>query len=279
MIPGLEDHAFRDEHWERLDAVGTIVDRRAARARSTTTAPARCWPRPTCCSVTGAARRSPPRRWPGRPKLRLFAYAAGTVKWQVVDAVWDRDLIVTSAAAANAVPVAEYTVAMIVLANKGVPLFAARERDPDANVPLTRHVVEPGQEGRAGRRIAGGSPRHRAAAQLRPRGGGGRPVPRSGRGRPAGRRAHGARRAVRVVRRAQPARPRDRLDPGHDRRRAAGAAAQGRVPHQHRSGPARRPRRAAGRARERAAGGGARRDRARAAAGRLALAPAAQRGR
>ena len=27
MMPGLDDHAFRDEHWQRLDAVGTIIDR------------------------------------------------------------------------------------------------------------------------------------------------------------------------------------------------------------------------------------------------------------
>ena len=79
------------------------------------------------------------------PRLALFAYAAGTVKWQVVDAVWARDLVVTSAAAANAIPVAEYTVAMIVLANKGVPLFAARERDPAAVVPLSQPVSNLGK--------------------------------------------------------------------------------------------------------------------------------------
>src|SRR4029077_455526 len=58
----------------------------------------------------------------------------------------ERGLVVTSAAAANAVPVAEYTVAMIVLANKGVPLFAARERDPDAVVPLSHRVSNLGKK-------------------------------------------------------------------------------------------------------------------------------------
>ena len=70
------------------------------------------------------------------------------MKWQVVDAVWERDLVVTSAAAANAVPVAEYTVAMIVLANKGVPLFAARERDPDA-----RRAAEPSTSSNLGKKV------------------------------------------------------------------------------------------------------------------------------
>ncbi|MEZ5246845.1 MAG: hydroxyacid dehydrogenase [Acidimicrobiales bacterium] len=54
------------------------------------------------------------------PKLRMFAYAAGTVKWYAIDEIWDRDLVVTSGAGANAEPVAEYTLAMILLANKRV---------------------------------------------------------------------------------------------------------------------------------------------------------------
>jgi phosphoglycerate dehydrogenase-like enzyme len=70
------------------------------------------------------------------PRLRLFAYAAGTVKWQITDAVWERDVLVTSAAAANALPVAEYALAMILLANKGVLLFRERLRDPEARVPV-----------------------------------------------------------------------------------------------------------------------------------------------
>ncbi len=70
------------------------------------------------------------------PELRLFAYGAGTVKWQVTDAVFERGIVVTSAAAANAVPVAEYTVAAILLANKGVFVVRERQRDPEAHLPL-----------------------------------------------------------------------------------------------------------------------------------------------
>ena len=43
-------------------------------------------------------------------------------------------------------PVAEYTVAMIVLANKGALLFAARERDPDAVVPLSHRISNLGKK-------------------------------------------------------------------------------------------------------------------------------------
>lgn len=54
------------------------------------------------------------------PRLGLFAYAAGTVKMTLSDAVWDRGIRVTSGANANAEPVAEFTLAAILFANKGV---------------------------------------------------------------------------------------------------------------------------------------------------------------
>ena len=54
------------------------------------------------------------------PQLGLFAYAAGTVKMTLTDAVWDRGIRVTSGANANAEPVAEFTLAAVLFANKGV---------------------------------------------------------------------------------------------------------------------------------------------------------------
>ena len=54
------------------------------------------------------------------PRLGLFAYAAGTVKMTLTDAVWDRGIRVTSGANANAEPVAEFTLAAVLFANKGV---------------------------------------------------------------------------------------------------------------------------------------------------------------
>lgn len=52
------------------------------------------------------------------PRLRAILHAAGTVKGHVDEAAWERGIRVCSAAAANAVPVAEYTVAAILLAGK-----------------------------------------------------------------------------------------------------------------------------------------------------------------
>ncbi|MFI8869180.1 hydroxyacid dehydrogenase [Streptomyces sp. NPDC053707] len=54
------------------------------------------------------------------PALRAVVHTAGTVRGHVTDACWDRGIEVSSAAAANALPVAEYTVAMILLSGKRV---------------------------------------------------------------------------------------------------------------------------------------------------------------
>ncbi|MFE3138453.1 hydroxyacid dehydrogenase [Streptomyces scopuliridis] len=60
------------------------------------------------------------------PRLRAVLHAAGTVKSLVSEAGWRRGLLVSSAAEANALPVAEYALGMILLAGKD--LFAQRER-------------------------------------------------------------------------------------------------------------------------------------------------------
>lgn len=134
MLDGLVDHAFSGEHLDRLRKCGELLDPkplhdfsepRAQRLLAEAEILVGHWGCPTL--TEDVLRRA--------PQLRMFAYAAGTVKWQVTDAVWERDLLVTSAAAANAVPVAEYTVAMVLLAGKGVLLSRELQRDPAANVP------------------------------------------------------------------------------------------------------------------------------------------------
>ncbi len=69
------------------------------------------------------------------PALRAIHHAAGTVKEHLDAEVWRRGIRVTTAAAANAVPVAEYTLAMILLEGKGVAAAAAaHRRDPSADL-------------------------------------------------------------------------------------------------------------------------------------------------
>src|SRR5687767_2584461 len=55
------------------------------------------------------------------PRLRLVAHSAGSVKAIVTEALYDRGVKVTTAAAANAPPVAETTVAMMVVMLKRIP--------------------------------------------------------------------------------------------------------------------------------------------------------------
>ncbi|WPJ96954.1 hydroxyacid dehydrogenase [Coraliomargarita algicola] len=52
------------------------------------------------------------------PKLKAFFYGAGSVRSFVTDAFWERDITLTSAYKANAVPVADYTMASVIFALK-----------------------------------------------------------------------------------------------------------------------------------------------------------------
>ncbi|MFF9814903.1 hydroxyacid dehydrogenase [Streptomyces sp. NPDC014006] len=60
------------------------------------------------------------------PRLRAVVHTAGSVRGHVTDACWERGIEVSSAAAANALPVAEYTLSMILLTGKRA-LERARE--------------------------------------------------------------------------------------------------------------------------------------------------------
>lgn len=75
------------------------------------------------------------------PRLGLFAYAAGTVKGTVSDAVFERGVRVTSGARANAEPVAEFTLAAILWANKGVLWRRVHDR-PAGDLPLVAPAAD-----------------------------------------------------------------------------------------------------------------------------------------
>ncbi|CAM5451982.1 glycerate dehydrogenase [Streptomyces abikoensis] len=60
------------------------------------------------------------------PRLRVVVHAAGSVKPLVTEGVWERGIVVSSAAEANAGPVADFTLAVIALAAKGaLPMASA----------------------------------------------------------------------------------------------------------------------------------------------------------
>ncbi|MCS0602620.1 hydroxyacid dehydrogenase [Streptomyces sp. LP11] len=98
------------------------------------------------------------------PRLRAVVHAAGSVKHHVTDAVWKRGITVSSAADANAVPVAEFTLAAVLFAGKRV-FHVAREyahtRTPPSLLPYYRghgnyrRTVGVVGASRVGRRVLG----------------------------------------------------------------------------------------------------------------------------
>ncbi|MFE9445812.1 hydroxyacid dehydrogenase [Streptomyces sp. NPDC006602] len=83
------------------------------------------------------------------PRLRAVLHAAGSVRDLLAPAVWGRGITVSSAVQANALPVAEYTLAAILLSGKDA--FGLRERF------RTEHVFPPSgaywRVGNLGRRV------------------------------------------------------------------------------------------------------------------------------
>lgn len=68
--------------------------------------------------------------------LKLVAHAAGSVKHLIGSLVFEKGIAVTNAAAANAVPVAEYALAAILFANKSVFRFAQLYRQQRRSLEL-----------------------------------------------------------------------------------------------------------------------------------------------
>ena len=82
------------------------------------------------------------------PALRAVVHAAGGVKGHVTDACWERGLRVSTAAGANAAPVAEYTLAHILLANKAAERLRVAYRDRQAPIDLIAEVASAGNLGK-----------------------------------------------------------------------------------------------------------------------------------
>jgi phosphoglycerate dehydrogenase-like enzyme len=82
------------------------------------------------------------------PALRAIVHAAGSVKGHVSAACWERGIRVSSAAAANAEPVAEYTLARILLANKAAERMARAYRERRSAVDLLAEFPTVGNRGK-----------------------------------------------------------------------------------------------------------------------------------
>lgn len=79
------------------------------------------------------------------PKLRAVFYGAGSIKAITPEPFWARDIVVTSAYAMNAIPVAEFTLASILLSLKRVWHYALETKRRGAFPPMG--VKPPGAYG------------------------------------------------------------------------------------------------------------------------------------
>ncbi|QRX92840.1 MULTISPECIES: hydroxyacid dehydrogenase [Streptomyces] len=102
------------------------------------------------------------------PRLRAVVHAAGSVKQLVTDACWDRGVAVSSAAAVNAQPVAEYTLAAILFANKRVLHAAHRYRTLRAPHDWLGELDGAGNHGRTVGIVGASRIGRRVLALLRP---------------------------------------------------------------------------------------------------------------
>lgn len=99
------------------------------------------------------------------PKLKLVLHGAGSVKNMVSDALWDRGIRISSAYAANAVPVSEYTLSQILFALKGGWYYALKTK-MDGRYPP--RIETPGAFGSTVGLISMGMIGRRVAELLKP---------------------------------------------------------------------------------------------------------------
>lgn len=79
------------------------------------------------------------------PRLKLIAHLAGSVKGFIDDGIWRKGIRVVNAVAANAVPVAEYTMAAITLANKqALQLRDFYQREQENRAPWVNEAPNAG---------------------------------------------------------------------------------------------------------------------------------------
>ncbi|MGW2844375.1 hydroxyacid dehydrogenase [Streptomyces sp. NPDC001274] len=130
MGPGIADRLLTDRHRTRLATLTRtdpylVAHDLAAPTPEVAAALAEAEVLLTCWGATPLT----PGVLAAAPRLRAVVHAAGSVKHHITDACWERGIAVTSAAGANALPVAEFTLAAILFAGKRVLHTARRYRE------------------------------------------------------------------------------------------------------------------------------------------------------
>ncbi len=143
MGPGLAERLFSARANERLGTVAAAAPERVLHELSS--AASRRWLREAEVLITGWG--CPPLDaavLAAAPQLRAVVHACGTIKPLVTPACWERGIVWSSAAAANALPVAEYALAMILLAGKDVFAMQADYRREQRSLDLTQDYLDAG---------------------------------------------------------------------------------------------------------------------------------------
>jgi len=117
--PAATESVFTPAHLARLDALCRVTDPAPLQDFSGETAQQALAEAEILVTGWGCPRIDA-RLLEAAPRLRLIAHAAGTVKGIVAPEVFAAGIAVCNAASANALPVAEYTLAAIVFSNKQV---------------------------------------------------------------------------------------------------------------------------------------------------------------
>jgi phosphoglycerate dehydrogenase-like enzyme len=112
MTPGLQDTLFNDAERLRLSEYCDVIRWSPAQDQP--------YPDSDILLASWGCPKFDAALLEAMPSLKMVAYAAGTIKKIVSDEFWERDIPITSAAAANAIAVAEYTVAAMVFMAKNV---------------------------------------------------------------------------------------------------------------------------------------------------------------
>ena len=112
------DRLFSPQAWQRLESLGRVERNETSESKLSPADTLALTGDADVCITSWGSPRISEEIVRGSPHLRLICHGAGTVKPFVSDAVWARDIKVTSAAAAIAVSVAETTLAWIIIAAK-----------------------------------------------------------------------------------------------------------------------------------------------------------------
>ncbi|OWV91341.1 hydroxyacid dehydrogenase [Rhizobium sp. N122] len=143
MEPSRTEHVLPDAILRRLDTIGRLLDpeplqhfedERASRLLSEAEILVTGWGAPYVGPEIASA----------APRLRLIVHAAGTIKGIIDDAIFEAGITVSHAAEANAVPVAEFTLAAIIFAGKRAFRFRDRyiaDRNRDRTYPMQREAI------------------------------------------------------------------------------------------------------------------------------------------